>query len=96
MALPLKHESPPEVEAPLRAPEVQPRAGPRLVVRRGYLTWLNEVRSTLAARNMDVDAWGRNWPYDFRKEYEEGSSPASAAQAAYDYWWQEVLAESWT
>jgi len=69
---------------------------PDLAVRPDYITWLHEVGAALASVQMELDAWRENWPYDFRKDYEAGVSAHDAAMHAQDFWWQELMAESWT
>lgn len=61
-----------------------------------YKTWLHDVQSFLTAMDMELDAWEKNWDYDFRKEYDAGASALDAAVRAHDFWWQHVLEESWT
>jgi len=61
-----------------------------------YRTWLSDVRATLASMNMEMETWQRNWAYDFRNEYNAGTSTRDAALRAYDFWWEHLLAESWT
>ena len=69
---------------------------PDLAVRPEYTSWLNEVRATLASEHMELDAWEKNWAYDFRRDYDAGVSAHDAAVLAETYWWQELMAESWT
>ena len=61
-----------------------------------YRTWLREVRNILAGMKTDMDAWQLNWSFDFRREYEAGFAAATAAAHARAFWWQELMAESWT
>jgi len=69
---------------------------PVLEFRPDYTTWLSEVRATLASMNMEMDAWRKNWAYDFRRDYDAGVSAYDAAMHAHTFWWQELMAESWT
>jgi len=61
-----------------------------------YQTWLAEVHSTLASIHMEVSDWNENWPYDFAEDYDENISAWDAAMHARSFWWQELMAESWT
>ena len=58
--------------------------------------WMREVRNVLSDMNMDVDAWQMNWKFDFRREYDAGAAATTAAAHAHAFWWQELMAESWT
>jgi hypothetical protein len=69
---------------------------PDLSVRVDYETWLSEVRTILADRHMEMDAWQEDWRFDFAGEYARGSVASDAATHASDFWWQRLLAESWT
>jgi hypothetical protein len=69
---------------------------PELRVQTDYKAWVTDVQVALASMNMDMDAWQQNWEFDFRKEYECDCEPGDAALHAHDFWWQQVLAESWT
>jgi hypothetical protein len=69
---------------------------PELFVRLDYWTWIREVESFLQSMHMEPGAWQENWDYDFRKEYDSGATAHDAALHAHDFWWQQVLAESWT
>ncbi len=66
------------------------------VVETDYETWMDEVQLVLTTMNMEVDAWQESWKFDFLEAYEAGLSPSDAAQEAHDFWWQQVLDESWT
>lgn len=66
------------------------------IVETGYETWMDEVQLILTTMNMEVDAWQESWKFDFLEAYESGLSPSDAAQEAHDFWWQQVLDESWT
>lgn len=61
-----------------------------------YETWLDEVGDVLTGMDVDMDLWQENWAYDFRCEYEAGTPADIAATRAHDFWWQSLLAESWT
>lgn len=69
---------------------------PNLAVVPDFGTWLVEVRTVLAAMQMEMTNWQDNWDFDFRKEYDRGSSARDAALRAHDFWWRQLLAESWT
>ena len=69
---------------------------PDLRTQTNYETWWQEVRNTLGAMNMHVEDCQENWEFDFRQEFEEGSTPENAAVRAFDFWWEQLLEESWT
>jgi hypothetical protein len=69
---------------------------PDLCVQTDYKTWLGDVRSALTTMNMEMEALQENWEFDFRREYDNASEPDDTALHAHDFWWQELLAESWT
>ncbi len=66
------------------------------LVETDYETWMDEVQLVLTTMNMEVDAWQESWKFDFLEAYQSGLSPSDAAQEAHDFWWQQVLDESWT
>ncbi len=66
------------------------------VTRPDYETWMQDVRSRLAAMDFDVDTWQKNWAYDFRYAYDAGKPAWDAAESALDFWWRELMAASWT
>ncbi len=73
------------------------RISPELYVPRpDFETWMREVRSVLNDMRTDCDSWQQNWHFDFRAEYEAGASAVAAATHAHAFWWQEMMAESWT
>jgi len=63
-------------------------------IQQDHTAWLGEVRIALVTLGMKMDACQENWEFDFRKEYESGSTPFDAAVHAHDFWWQQLLAES--
>ncbi len=70
---------------------------PESLVSVDYRTWLDDVRIILqTTMHMEMAAWLKNWDYDFRKQYDAGVTPQEAALRAHDFWWQQLLAESWT
>jgi hypothetical protein len=69
---------------------------PELSVQLDYWTWMNEVKNLLGGMHTEMGPWLENWDFDFRAEYDAGATPDDAAMRAHDYWWQQVLAESWT
>ncbi|HET7439818.1 MAG TPA: hypothetical protein VFJ47_00835 [Terriglobales bacterium] len=69
---------------------------PELDVQLDYWTWLREVKNLLEGMNTEMGPWLENWDFDFREEYDAGATPDEAATRAHDYWWQQLLAESWT
>lgn len=81
------------VVADMTAAMVIPNLAP---ARPDYGTWLVEVRTVLRAMRMEMSNWQENWEFDFRKEYDRGLPARDAAVRAHDFWWREILAESWT
>lgn len=69
---------------------------PHLTVDTDYDAWLAEVRSRLASVQMELELWHKNWPYDFHGDYDAGMAAPRAASRALDFWWQHLMAESWT
>jgi len=69
---------------------------PELFIHVDYRTWLGDVQRDLQSMHMKMDAWLKNWDYDFRKDYDAGATAHEAALHAHDFWWQHVLDESWT
>ena len=69
---------------------------PHVGVEAEYGTWLAKVRADLASDQMELELWQKNWPYDFHEDYESGVSAEDSASHAMDFWWQHLLAESWT
>ena len=69
---------------------------PELAPKPDYQTWLADVQSALASMQMEPGAWDENWPYDFSQDYDAGVSAWDAALHARNFWWQELMAESWT
>jgi hypothetical protein len=52
-----------------------------------YEQWLVGVREALDSINMPMEEWQRSWPFLFRDEYAQGTSPADAAMKANRFWW---------
>ena len=69
---------------------------PELSIQADYSTWLEDVRSILETMDIIMNRWQDNWEFDFRTEYDRGSTPHIAAVHAHDFWWHHLLAESWT
>jgi hypothetical protein len=69
---------------------------PDLTGQLDYKTWLDDVQDVLTAMDIEMGAWQENWEFDFRGQFDRGSTPHDAAHNAYDFWWQELIAESWT
>lgn len=61
-----------------------------------YETWIRDVWDVLAKLDIEAGTWQKSWEFEFRKEYDCGSTPYEAAARAQDFWWQQLLAESWT
>lgn len=54
-----------------------------------FTSWLEQVKESLRSINMPMDDWQRTWNFDFRRQFENGSAPADAAEAANRFWWHE-------
>lgn len=54
-----------------------------------FHTWMNAVRELLEANGMAVDEWQAQFPYNFRRSFEAGTSPADAATRVSRFWWRE-------
>jgi hypothetical protein len=78
------------------APELPVQTEFRTDHRPDYKDWLLDVRGALMTMNIKMDTWQRNWEYDFRDEYASYATADDAAVHAHDFWWQQLLAESWT
>src|SRR5438128_7217176 len=52
-----------------------------------YDGWMSEVRNVLRSINMSLEDWQGIWPFDFSREYENGTSPSDAGMKANQYWW---------
>jgi len=76
-----------------QCPELLARAD---LARPDYRAWLDDVRAMLVSMNTEMDLWQDNWKYDFRRAYEAGTAAHEAAVDAREFWWHELLAESWT
>jgi hypothetical protein len=75
---------------------VSAKSLPDLHVQVKYETWIQDVWDVLAKLDIEAATWQKNWEFEFRKEYDCGSTPYEAAARAQDFWWQQLLAESWT
>ena len=53
-----------------------------------YKSWLKEVEEALSSINMPMDDWQKSWGFDFRHEFEVGTTANDAAMKANQYWWQ--------
>lgn len=53
-----------------------------------YESWLNQVGEALSSINMPMDDWQKVWPFDFRKEFDLGTSAEEAASKANRFWWR--------
>lgn len=49
--------------------------------------WLSQVKDALLSINMSFDDWQSIWRFDFRSEYDSGTSPNDAAEKANRFWW---------
>lgn len=58
-----------------------------MTVTAAYEAWLGDVKTALSSINMPLDDWQETWPFDFRKEFESGTSTSDAAMKANRFWW---------
>jgi hypothetical protein len=54
---------------------------------REFEGWMDQVRAALRSVNMAVEDWQGVWPFDFRGEYEKGTTADDAAMKATRFWW---------
>jgi hypothetical protein len=52
-----------------------------------FADWLSEVRKALDSINMPMDTWHAVWPFDFAREFGNGTAPGLAALKANRFWW---------
>lgn len=52
-----------------------------------HTDWLSEVRKALDSINMPMDQWQAVWPFDFDREFGNGTAPGLAALKANRFWW---------
>jgi hypothetical protein len=52
-----------------------------------FADWLSEVRQALDSINMPMDTWQAVWPFDFAREFADGTAPSAAALKANRFWW---------
>jgi hypothetical protein len=52
-----------------------------------YADWLSEVRKALDSINMPMESWHAVWPFDFTREFANGTAPSPAALKANRFWW---------
>jgi hypothetical protein len=52
-----------------------------------YADWLSEVRKALDSINMPMETWQAVWPFDFNREFANGTAPSAAALKANRFWW---------
>ncbi len=52
-----------------------------------YESWLKEVENALSSINMPMDDWQKIWAFDFRKEFDAGTSADVGALKANRFWW---------
>lgn len=53
----------------------------------GYDTWLNQVKDALSSINMKLEDWQQVWSFDFKREFDSGTTPDAAAMKANQFWW---------
>jgi hypothetical protein len=54
-----------------------------------YETWLDDVSVALDSINMPMNDWQRIWPFDFRTEFDAGTTADDAATKANRFWWRQ-------
>jgi hypothetical protein len=54
-----------------------------------YEPWLKEVEEALASINMPMSDWQKLWAFDFRREFNAGTTASGAAMKANQYWWMQ-------
>lgn len=59
------------------------------VTNTAYESWLKEVEEALSSINMPMGDWQKSWGFDFRHEFEVGTTANDAAMKANQYWWQQ-------
>lgn len=52
-----------------------------------YADWLREVHEALDSINMPMETWQAAWPFDFNREFANGTAPSAAALKANRIWW---------
>ena len=51
-----------------------------------FADWLSEVRKALDSINMPLDTWHAVWPFDFNREFANGTAPSVTALKANRFW----------
>jgi hypothetical protein len=54
-----------------------------------FENWINDVKEALASVNMPLEAWQKTFHFDFRLEFERGTTPTQAAEKANRFWWRQ-------
>ena len=52
-----------------------------------YEAWMDQVRDALRSINMRIEDWQPVWSFEFKSEYEAGTSAGAAAMKANHFWW---------
>ena len=52
-----------------------------------FADWLSEVRKALSSINMPMETWQAVWPFDFTREFANGTAPSATALKANRFWW---------
>ncbi len=54
-----------------------------------YEAWSKEVEEALSSINMPLEEWQKSWAFDFRAEFNAGTTANDAAMKANRFWWRE-------
>jgi hypothetical protein len=54
-----------------------------------FADWLSDVRKALDSINMPMDTWHSVWPFDFSREFADGTAPSVTALKANRFWWRQ-------
>jgi hypothetical protein len=54
-----------------------------------YEAWLKEVKEALSSINMPLEEWQKSWAFDFRAEFNAGTTANDVATKANRFWWHE-------
>ncbi|HEY4899761.1 MAG TPA: hypothetical protein VIH91_02965 [Terriglobales bacterium] len=54
-----------------------------------FADWLSEVCKALDSINMSMETWHAVWPFDFAREFADGTAPSVTALKANRFWWRQ-------
>ena len=54
-----------------------------------YEVWLDRVKDILQSMNMPLEDWQSIRQFDFKAQYDAGTTPDEAAMKAKRYWWHQ-------